>query len=402
MANNRHLIIEPALVSPPQILDKGLPIPGFRGRFIVDEGWCAVITVGGTFKEILEPGEYYLDRYNTWQEVKAIRVDRRIKTLTFSTTREFRIAQPVPVEIDLDLSIEYRVADPRRVALEIQMPLDLLWGRVFQATSSAVAYATIDEIRTQGEGLARTVLQRLQAMQLPRTIGLEVLNVLVTSINEADDVIARLQFEIFEQIEKWKVDAAITSQSQVTMSWLVQKGHPLAPQILEVSAKYGTDPDELLQRLLGSGQASPAGSANVIGWPASSFTLPGTTSRPALPAERQDSTRHQGSTDVHSRVREDVTYLEKIKGAQVQAKPGTDDRGIPDGSYDIRVSMPRNSGGTITLYFICPAGYPRRAPALAVDVDGQPTPFQSAVLRRWTGQGLYLVEIAREVKQKIG
>lgn len=127
MVNNRHLIIEPTLISPPQLLDKGLPIPGLRGRFVVDEGWCAVITVGGAFKEILEPGQYYLDRYDMWRDVKAIRVDRRIKTLTVSTTR-FSIAQPVQIEINLDLGVEYRVADPCRVALEMSTPDESIDG----------------------------------------------------------------------------------------------------------------------------------------------------------------------------------------------------------------------------------------------------------------------------------
>lgn len=405
MANNRHLIIEPTLVSPPQLLDKGLPIPVLRGRYMVDEGWCAVVTVGGAFKEILEPGQYYLDRYSMWQDVKAIRVDRRIKTLTVSTTREFTIAQPVPIEINLDLSVEYRVADPRRVALEMSTPLTSLFDRVIQAMRSAVVYATIDEIRTQGEGLARAALQRLQAMQLPSTIGLEVLNVMVTTIKATDagsDALARLQFEALQQIEKWKLDAAITSQSQVTMSWLIQTGHPLAQQILELAAKYGMDPNDLLSRSLGSGQASSLGSSNIMGRSVPNLLSPGMASGPALPSARQDSTRSQGGADVHDRIREDVSYLEKIPGARVHAKAGMDNSGIPDGSYDLKVDMPRSSGGTITLYLECPAGYPSRAPMLAIDVDGQAASFQSAVLRRWTGQGQYLVEIAREVKQYFG
>ena len=47
-------------------------------------------------------------------------------------------------------------------------------------------YATIDEIRTQGEGIARATLQRLQAMQLPKTLGVEIFNVLVTTIKDTD------------------------------------------------------------------------------------------------------------------------------------------------------------------------------------------------------------------------
>lgn len=51
----------------------------------------------------------------------------------------------------------------------------------------------------------------------------------------------------------------------------------------------------------------------------------------------------------------------------------------------------------------CPKGYPAAgaAPTVEVQIDGEPTPYQSAITRRWTGQN-YLVDIAREVKQHFG
>ena len=152
MANNRHLISDFDIMRPAQLLDKGLPLPGLSGRYVVDEGWVAVVTEGGGFKEILKPGTHFLNKYRFWRDVKATAIDTRIQTLSISTTREFTIAQPVPVEINLDLSVEYRVADPRRVTLEVKTPLTSLYDRVVQAVRGAVAYATIEEIRTQGEG----------------------------------------------------------------------------------------------------------------------------------------------------------------------------------------------------------------------------------------------------------
>ncbi len=93
-------------------------------------------------------------------------------------------------------------------------------------------------------------------------------------------------------------------------------------------------------------------------------------------------------------MREEISFLEKQPGAKVDAKLGA------DGSYSVLMTMPRNSGGLITLYLSCPPGYPQVPPSTTVEVDEQEMPFQSAILRRWTGQ--YLVEIAREVKQYVG
>jgi len=126
MANNRYLISDLDIVRPAQLLDKGIPLPGLHGRYVVEEGWRAVITEGGAFKEILKPGHHFLNKYNFWRDVKAIEVDTRIQTLNVSTSGEFTIAQPIPVGIDLDLAVEYRVSDPRRVALEVKTPLTSL------------------------------------------------------------------------------------------------------------------------------------------------------------------------------------------------------------------------------------------------------------------------------------
>ena len=99
-------------------------------------------------------------------------------------------------------------------------------------------------------------------------------------------------------------------------------------------------------------------------------------------------------------MREEINYLNNLPRANVQTQGGTDEYGIPDGSYNLMVTLPRPSGGLITLYMSCLAGYPQSPPAVEVELDGQMTPFQSAILRRWQGQ--YLVEIAREAKQWFG
>ena len=95
---------------------------------------------------------------------------------------------------------------------------------MIQAVRGAVVYATIDEIRTQGERLARTTLQRLQAMQLSKIIGLEVLNVLVTAIETTDtaqDPLAAQEMKHYTTMREWELEQHTTAQSQVSWEWLL-------------------------------------------------------------------------------------------------------------------------------------------------------------------------------------
>jgi hypothetical protein len=415
MPNNRSFLSDLDIVRPAQLLDKGIPLPFLSGKFVVDEGWCAVITEGGAYKEILEPGTHFLEKYHWRRDVKATLVDKRLKTLTVSTTREFTIAQPVPVEINLDLAIEYQITDPRRVATEISNPLTSLYDRVIQAVRGVVVYATIDEIRTQGEGLARATLQRLQGMQLPKILGIEVFNVLVTLIKATDagsDALAQQQMKEYTTVRDWQMDSMITQQSRVTPEWLMMHRPEIYQQLIagnqeilkEMIDKGLLDPAGFLNQSTGASPIDPTKLLGGFGFPGfgnnspmSGTSAPGMV-QPQLPG--QTSAPQSSSNDINLRMREEIGYLLKLPGAQVENKPGTDQFGVPDGSYDIKVDLPRSSGGHITLFITCPSGYPQRPPSVDVDLDEQATPFESPTLRRWTGQ--YLVEVVREAKQLFG
>jgi hypothetical protein len=413
------MINDMEIVRPTQLLDKGLPIPFLEGKYVVDQGWCAVITEGGAFKEILPPGMHYLGRYRLFHDIKAIAVDTRIKNLTVSTTREFSIAQPVPVEVNLDLSVEYRVADPLRVATEITSPLTGLFDRVIQAVRGAVVNASIDEIRTQGEGIARSALQRLQAMQLRVTLGLEVMNVLTTSIKATDvgnDALAQLQMGQFTKVQDWRVDNAIMQQTQVTPQWLMINRPELYAQLMagnqeiikEMVDKGLVDPAGFLNQPTNAPAYNPANFLSGMGIPGLNppnlpnvpNNTPVQSPQGSVPQLSGGMPTGGGSKDIHSRMREELPYLEKLPGVRLESKAGADNRGIPDGSYNLRIRMPRSSGGEIIIYFTCDHSFPQTPPLMDVEIGGESTPFQSAILRRWNGQ--YLVEIVREIKQYFG
>jgi Membrane protease subunits, stomatin/prohibitin homologs len=405
MTTNRHLINDFDVIRPQQLLDKGLPLPFLSGRYVVDEGWNAVITEGGAFKEILGPGTHFLEKYHFFRDVKASAVNIKINTMTVSTTREFTIQKPVPVEINLDVAVEYQVKDPRRVATEITTPLTSLYDRVLQAVRSAVVFATVDEIRTQGEGIAQATMQRLQAMQLPKVLGIEIFNVLVTSIKATDtgsDVLAQQQMSEFTRVRDWQLDSAIVQGTQITPQWMMINRPEIYAQIMagnfqvvkELIDKGLLDPAAFLNQASGAPSFDPSRLLGGFGTPGMPSQFGGNPTMPII--------TDQGSAekDINARIREEVGYLKNVPGASVENKPGQDDDGVPDGSFDLRVTLPRASGGTMTVYIACPKGFPITAPTLDVEVDGEDAAFQSAVLRRWSGQ--YLVEIVREAKQYFG
>lgn len=397
MANNRDLIDNSDILLPEQALERGWSLPGFRNRFLVQDGWQAIILEGGIYKETLDSGEHFLDRYAARRDLRAILVDTRLQPLNIETSREFTIDKPVSVQIDLALSVEYRVCDARRVALEVKTPLTNLFDRVIQAVRNIIGYVTYDEVRRNGEEIAALTLQRLQAMQLPRVLGIEVYNVFVTRIRALDaagDVIAGRGLKEYETIRDAQVDQALTQGTSVTWEWLLRHRPEIAQQMI---ANHGMLAKELVEK----GLINPT--AAVLNQPLGAPPDPTHLLGSVYPAGGSQPAQHPilpaSSQDIHARMREEVNYLTNgFPNANVQTKPGTDQQGIPDGSYDLRVQVSRVSGGTIDIYITCPASYPQSPPvAIDVEVNDQPVSFQSSILSRWHRN--YLVEIVREVMQ---
>jgi regulator of protease activity HflC (stomatin/prohibitin superfamily) len=411
MPNNRATINDFDILRPAETLSKGIPLPGLDGRFEVGEGWVAIVTEGGAFKEILGPGTHFVSKYHFWRNIRQTQVNTKINRLPVISTREFAIGEPSAVEVNVELSVEYRVTDPRRVAMEMSAPLTSLWDRVHSSVGNVVAMCTHDELRTRGEGVARVVMQRLQGMQLPVTLGIEIFNVFVTALKPTDagsDALAKLQFKEFEQRRAWQTQNEMLSQSQITPQWLLINQPEIYKQILagntEVLKAYiehqGGDPARILQQfatgapfdLPGMGPPGMQMPFGGNGQPAvgSGFTPP------RLGAGSPSST----GPDALARIREEVELLRKIPGASVEARAGQVD-GLPDGTYGVEARVPRPAGGMLTLRFDCSAQFPSTAPMLEVMLDDQPSAFNSVVARQW-GTHRYLVEIVNEARQYFG
>ena len=270
MNTNRDRIDNTIIKQPAVALERGL-LPGFQGMYVVDQGWIAVVTEGGSYKETLQPGHHSLGHYKYNRDIKMTNVNTKLQTLAVVTNGEFKIQQsvagqlPLALDIDLGLSVEYQVSDPLRVAMEIERPVTALFDRVIQATRDAVAFLSINEVRTGGASIARTIQQNLQGMLLPKTIGIEVFGVFIT-------------------------DAYMTQNSQVTWEWLLINRPEVAQMYI---AQYG----ELAKSMIDKGMLNTA--EFLTGPPGSSPTA--ADGNPPPPT-------------LLDRMKEERGYLEKLPG----------------------------------------------------------------------------------------
>ena len=414
MGTNRSTINNSAIIYPTQLLDKGIPFPFLEGRFVkLTRVGVRSLPKVELLKKILEPGTYFLGKYRLFRDVKATKVDMRVKTMEMMTWDEFQISQPVPVGVDLTLSVEYRVADARRVVTEVTTPLGSLFDRVIKAVRGSIVHTHVDEIRTQGEGIARTTLGNLKAMLLPNEIGIEVLNVLTTKIKATDtgnDALATFQKEQLIKVQTARIDNELAAQTNLSPAWFALYRPELYAQMMAGNT-------EVISQLIDKGLLDPAGflnqSANSSGLNqnlTNSFTqnllgirIGNNQINQSQISSREDSTKKftSPSVDSRSRVKEDIKFLKTVAGAKIEWESGSDENNEPDGTFRITVAFPRNSGGEITTVFTCSENYPKTPPELEVQVNSEETSFQSPTLRRWTSS-YYLVEIVREAKQYFG
>ena len=171
-------------------------------------------------------------------------------------------------------------------------------------------------------------------------------------------------------------DAYMTQNSQVTWEWLLINRPEVAQMYI---AQYG----ELAKSMIDKGMLNTA--EFLTGPPGSSPTA--ADGNPPPPT-------------LLDRMKEEREYLEKLPGARVELRGGVDRSNTPDGSYVMRLEVPRTSGGQLEIIFDCPPGYPKEKPIVDVLVNGQPTPFQSTALNGWRGVE-YLTEVARDIRQRL-
>lgn len=400
--NNRSSINDGDIVNSEQILDKGFPLPLLSGKYEVKEGYKAIILVGGVFEEILSPGFYYLSRYSMFRNVRSILVDMRVKQLHVKTSREFQIKYPASVQVDLDLTAEYKVVDPRIVAIEYESPLQSFYDRIIAAASPVISTSSIEEVRTGGEEIGQKIFQRLKADHLEKLIGIEVFNIVVTTIKALDageDILAQDQTERYFGYQDLQFREMLRRKVPDFLDRLEIEGNKD-----DLIKAYLDDKTRIYLKLLEEGGIDPASFLNqAAGNPGVDSNQLSQSLSPFLPQSNRDqggqpklseSTMTQPQ-DIHSRIKEEVEFLKKLPGAAIEVKLGRDEDGIADGSYNLRVEVPSTSGEKLTCYIHCNTNYPNEVPIIETEVNGEEIPFESSILRHWNKQ--YLIEIIREV-----
>ena len=403
MSDNRGYIDERTLVKREQILEKGIPIIGLAGKYQVKEGFCAVLAEGGVYKETLGPGFYYLHKYKFFRDLTATVVDMRTKTLNIETDRKHQIKYPFPVEIDLYLTIEYKVVDPRRVALEYEEPLHLLFDRVTAAFDPIISNANYEEVQTRRAEISQKILQQLKAMQLSIDLGIDVRNCTITTLKIHDtgsDVISTRARDESNYLRDAQMQAFVLQNSpRDFMSIIMQADPNERVKLMQTLAEQGL--------LLGEGQLlnSPANmfgggqQATMAGQLGAGFGMQQgyTGSQTGMGSLQQ---MLPGQTTGQNRMVSEINYLRSIPGANVETIAEKDANGLATGAHKFRVTVPKQSGGTITSYFRCSAQFPTEPPLFSLEVDGQDYPFNPSCLRNWRGN--YLYEIVQEIINGVG
>lgn len=407
MPNNRATIDSRVLFQGPMPVERGIDLFGFGQTLEVREGFQALLLGDGTVRDVLIPGRYYLGRYPGWQNLQVIFVDTRLRTMEITTTGDFAIRTPVALTVDLDLSVEYRVHDARRVALEIENPLRSLYDRILEITRDAIGFVSIDDVRQQGTLLSQHINRMLETHQLHLTFGIEVLRVMVTKIkggHTTADALADQDLAIYTERIRWKEEQDRLRGTQVTWEWLLMYRPEIAQQLIDQHGKLAElmfvrtgNPAWMMHNPLGTpllpGRLpfepgmSPVGPGSLSYVPGS---VPGNNPPPASPSVQPALP----STSLDNRMQEERRMIEQAGISGINMKM----RKSPDG-YDVLVTFPSPSGRMVEIEFVCSSTYPETSPEMQVFVDKQHYPFMSGVIARWYRH--YLLEVIHEVRRHV-
>ncbi len=406
MTSNKALINEFELVSPPTTLDRGSLLPLIGGRYQVDEGFKAVITVGGTYKETLGPSHYDLHKYRAFRDIKSYLVDMRQKTLEMTTKREVKTAgKPVPIDLELNMTIYYQIENARMIALEVHEPLTKLFEIALDAASATLVHWDINMVRMNRAGLGEAVLKKLKADNLPKILGISVSKVIVTKLaamDMGDDVLAQQVMDQYTTMQNWQVDSYIAANSNPNEAWLLQNGHENL-LIAREEAKV-----KLLTELIDKGWGDNAAFLNQAA--GSDFSDPteilkqfvddGNNNREQV----YDNTKKLNtgtSQNALLRIKEDKVHLQKKSGlGEISILAQNDDSGIPTGGYFVTVDVPRFEAGHLFITFLCDLNYPNSAPKVSVELNNNALDFSSEIISHWRQE--YLIEILHEVFSFLG
>jgi regulator of protease activity HflC (stomatin/prohibitin superfamily) len=375
----------------------------------IREGTTAVVTLDGAYEETLRAGGVALGKYTLLKRCEIYWVDMRDRELTVQTSKELRIMDPVPQDVDLTVSVKYRVSEPRVVALEVKNPITTLYDYTIEAMRQACSQFKFQDFLGGGSA-GNSIYQHLKNRNVENYLGIELLDVLTSSISGADRAVSLMQNqglapaetqveltteamrknqELQFEMREAEIRNDIASMLQLSPAYVAQ----FLPEMYE--SIYGnralTDQARLeglieLAKIGVIDAAALSGLGDVAGTLGRSLGVEPQRPANALPGYVPD--QPYGAMGARGRLLQETNTLRE-NGFEVSLQEDED-------NYYVEVRMSLDEGHELNAYFVCTQSYPQDPPQLIVEHDGQQEAFNSINVQNWDYRKS-LSEILKEI-----
>ncbi len=377
----------------------------------VREGTAAVVTLDGAYQETLRPGGVSLGKYTLLKRCEIYWVDMRDRELTVQTSKELKIMDPVPLDVDLTVSVKYRVSEPRVVSLEVKNPITTLYDYTIEAMRQACSQFKLQDFLAGGSA-GNSIHQFLKGRNVENYLGIVLLDVLTASVSGADRAVSLIQNqglapaetqvgltteamrrnqELQYKMREAEVKNDIAGMLQLTPAYVAQ----FMPDMYE--RIYGNRALTDQARLAGLIELAKMGVIDTSSLSGLGGDMANTLGRNlgvapspvagALPGYVPD--QPYGTMGVKGRLLQEINAL-RDNGFDVSLQEDAE-------NYYVQVKMALDEQGKqLGVYFVCPQDYPQKPPQLLVEYDGRQEAFDSINIRNWDYRKS-LSEILKEV-----
>jgi membrane protease subunit HflK len=224
------------------------------GIYRIEEAERAVVLRLGKFHSVTEAGLHW----RPWGIDTLYRVD---VTVVKSLTMKNRMLTEDQNIIDVELNVQYRVAEPKPYFLLAQKPETALRNATESALRHVVGGSRMDQVLTEGrEAIGIEVESRLQSYLQAYSTGLTVTNVNVKDAHPPEQVKAA-----FDDVIKAREDEErVQNEAQAYANGIVPEARGAAQRVMEESQAYkaeiadrATGEAERFSKLLAEYQRAP-------------------------------------------------------------------------------------------------------------------------------------------------
>jgi hypothetical protein len=379
--------------------------------FRIMPGTEAVVLGNGQVLEIITEGAYHHLSFPVMNRIDLYIVNTRERTLDIQTKQEFNLFyqtpdnNEIPVTVDLDVAVTYQVVRSDQVALYAEQALTTLYDTVMESMRSIVAYAKYRDFQAGGNA-GYMISQQLQQRNVEDSLGIRVINVQVTRLRGAEELdqvhrdayLKQREAETHINVQTLQARAQmqlaledavnrrdVARLTEITPAYLLQNNPELYSKVFGDQAMNDAQRLQMISELAQAGLLPGGNQAELRDAVASAITgrspgqanpqLMGGAAGGALPAGRA---RFQ-SANVVDRLREEVSVLQS-QGLNAFLREDM-------GAYYVAVMLHDSVGHSLNIYFACTPQYPREAPTMFIELDGQQQPFAPAALTNWTAAG---------------